>query len=299
MLSIYTTRNLNSARQPHFPKDFMLSMSISTIKKRCTTSFLKYLVAGYIVCAAATSLKALSLHDLEKRPSLKIAGIKILHNGKKIIVGIGDMTEIEKVDALVIPVHEDILGVIISGSISKVLGVDGGCKTYREINNNYQRSLGIGSALLTSVPQNTPLGRNGYQYMVHAIVTDGRVFEPKNNWPQLISNVYQNTLEVIKEKNIHSIIIPFLDPGIGVFGCPENEALQIMMETIVDSLKHDPELKTLQEVILVVWSGTSDAQTKAQEWLSALNTALYGQDKNYTTLVGTSFNPNTKENILT
>lgn len=253
-----------------------------------------------IVCIVfvISPLKALSLYDLEKRPSLKIAGIKILHNGKKIIVGVGDITEIEKVDALVNAANERLLfGSGIAGSIPLALGLHGVTETYREIKRTYTKPAAIGSASLTHVPKKNALSDKGFKYLIHAVAPDCRNLDQESNWPQLLSNAYQNALEATKGKNIESIIISSL--GTGVFGCPEDEALGIMMETIVDSLKHDPQLKTLQEVILVVWSGNRDAEAKAQEWLSALNTAIYGQDKNYKTLVGTSFNPNTKENVLT
>jgi O-acetyl-ADP-ribose deacetylase (regulator of RNase III) len=256
------------------------------------------LASMLLLCTSFGTTQALSLYDLEKRPSLKIAGIKILHNGKKIIVGVGDITQIEKVDALVNAANERLLfGSGIAGSIALALGLDGVTETYREIKKKYTRPAAIGSASLTEVPKKNALSDKGFKYIIHAVAPDCRNLDQENDWPQLLSNAYQNTLKATKGKNIESIIIPSL--GTGIFGCPEDEALDIMMETLVDSLKHDSELKTLQEVILVVWSGNSDAEAQALEWLSALNTAIYGQDKNYTTLVGTSFNPNTKENILT
>lgn len=62
-----------------------------------------------MLCNITISAHALSLYDLEKRPSLIITGIKILHNGTKIIVGIGDITKIEHVDGIVNAAHDRLI----------------------------------------------------------------------------------------------------------------------------------------------------------------------------------------------
>lgn len=239
----------------------------------------------------ANNLTALSLNDLTKRPSLEITSHTLLHNGKKIIIGIGDITKVENVDAIVNAANAQLrFGSGIAGSIALTLGLEGIADNYRQIKKLYPTPVAIGSASRTTVPSTCPLGKTGFKYLIHAVGPDCRNSEQDANWPQLLCNAYEHALGATKKTSIRSIIIPSLSTG--VFGCPQDEALEIMMQALVNSLKHDPELTHLQEIILIVWSGNSNAPDIAAQWLTALNSAVYDNDTEYTTLVGVT-NPNT------
>ncbi len=259
--------------------------------KRLLIIFITSLI---ILHASFSPINALSLHDLEKRPSLKIAGIKTLHNGKKIIIGIGDIEKIEQVDAIVNAANDRLIfGSGIAGSIAAALGKEGVTQVYHEIKAQYAPPVAVGSAPITDVPKHTTLANTGFKYIIHAVGPDCRILHQEAHWQDLLRAAYQNTLAATKAKNITSIIVPPL--GTGIFNCPQDEALSIMMSTIADSLIHDTALKTIQEVILVVWSGREDAEQTAKQWMSALNDAIVNQNSDYKTLLGAT-GPTHKEN---
>lgn len=250
--------------------------------KRLLLIFLTWLS---ILQTSFNPLNALSLHDLEKRPSLQIAGIKILPNGKKIIIGIGNIEKIEQVDAIVNAANDHLIfGSGIAGSIAQALGKEGVKEVYREIKERYALPITVGSAPITDVPDNTNLAHTGFKYILHAVGPDCRIPNQEAQWQDLLRAAYQNTLAATKNKNICSIVVPPLSTGI--FKCPQDEALKVMMNTITEALVHDTELKTLQEVILVVWSGTEDAEQIAERWLIALNNAITNINVNYKPLLG-------------
>lgn len=244
------------------------------------------LLHALLLCTSFNTISALSLHDLEKRPSLKIEGIKILANGTKIIVGIGDIEKIEQVDAIVNAANADLrFGSGIAGSIATALGLDGVAQTYREIKAKYATPVAVGSASITKIPEHTALKKTGFNHLIHAVAPDCRNPWQQAQWQELLRTACTNILKTAKENNISSVIVPSL--GTGIFACPQDEAHGIIAQTLVQALKTDKQLSSLQEIIFVIWPHQPHAQTIAQEWLASIDEAIHKDDASHQTLVGT------------
>lgn len=203
---------------------------------------------------------------------LQVIGERTLPNGKKIIVGVGDVEKIENVDAVVNAANRSLLfGAGVSGAIDKALDRHGAAKEiYDEIKTKYKMPAAVGSATPTHVPANTTLKKRGFKYIIHAVGPDCRVPEQEKEWLILLQNAYQNSLHEATKLNLTSITIPPI--SIGIFQCDYKAALNVMMHTIVRTLLQDKG--SLQEVILVVWSGGQNPPKTALEWLKVLDTAI-------------------------
>lgn len=205
---------------------------------------------------------------------LQVIGERILPNGKKIIVGVGDVEKIENVDAVVHPTNKSLLfGHGVSGAIEQaLLNRKGAVKeVYEGLRIGPSMKVRqVGSATPSKVPAGTTLAQRGFKYIIHAVVPVCRKPEQEQEWQILLGNAYENSLIEATKLNLTSIAIPPL--SIGIFKCDYNTALNVMMGTIVRFLLLDTT--TLQEVILVVWSQDQNPQKIAEVWLAALDAAI-------------------------
>ncbi|MGE0009416.1 MAG: macro domain-containing protein [Candidatus Babeliales bacterium] len=197
-------------------------------------------------------------------------GERILPNGKKIIVGIGDVEKVENVDAVINAANKNLqFGSGVAGAIAAALGAEGVKQVYAEINAKYTTPVNVGSATPTSVPANTLLAQRGFKYIIHAVGPDCRDQEQSKNWQMLLASAYRNALTEAAKLNLKTITVPAL--SIGVFQCDYQTAITIMMGSITQALLQP---SSLEEVLLVVWSGGQNNTATAQNWLAALDKAI-------------------------
>lgn len=81
------------------------------------------------------------------------------------------------------------------------------------------------------------------KYVIHTV---GPIYSGKAQDKIMLENCYRNSLNLAKEKGIHSIAFPAISTG--VYGYPSEEAAPIVMEAIRTWLKENEDYK--MEVIL-------------------------------------------------
>lgn len=203
---------------------------------------------------------------------LQVIGERTLTNGKKIIVGIGNVEMIEGVDAVMNAANTNLqFGSGVAGSIAQALGAQGVQAVYAEYKtNNVKLPVPVGSATPSKVPANTALGQRSFKYIIQAVGPDCRDAQQKNAWQTLLSHAYENSLKEASKLNLVSITIPPL--SIGVFACDYKTALTIMTRSVVEFLLFNKT--SLEEVILVVWQGGKNTEQTANQWLHEIDLAI-------------------------
>lgn len=139
---------------------------------------------------------------------------------QKVSMWRGDITTLE-IDAIVNAANETLLGGGgVDGAIHRAAGAElkaecetlGGCLT--------------GQAKLTG----------GYRlpakYVIHTV-------GPKGEKPDLLRNCYQNSLDIVTEKNLRSVAFPCISTGI--YGYPQEKAAKVALTTVRDFLDKHPD----------------------------------------------------------
>ena len=86
-------------------------------------------------------------------------------------------------------------------------------------------------------------------YVIHTV---GPVYTGAQSDPRYLAECYRNSLWVADENSLESISFPAISTGI--FGYPVEEAAEVAIKTILDTI---PSLSTVSEVRLVLYSETS------------------------------------------
>jgi O-acetyl-ADP-ribose deacetylase (regulator of RNase III) len=152
----------------------------------------------------------------------------------KLEVRQGDITKLE-VDAIVNAANKSLLGGGgVDGAIHRAAGprllaecrTVGGCPT--------------GEARITK----------GYNLSArHVIHTVGPVYSGKPQDSRLLTNCYENSLQLAVENRVASIAFPAI--SCGVYGYPIEDACKIAVDTTCNFLKSHPEL---EKVIFILFS---------------------------------------------
>jgi len=80
--------------------------------------------------------------------------------------------------------------------------------------------------------------------VIHAV---GPRYSGSPKDPDLLSEAYRKSLELCTQNKISSVAFPSISTGI--YGYPVEEASRIALKTVMDYLKHHPEIKLVRFVL--------------------------------------------------
>jgi O-acetyl-ADP-ribose deacetylase len=82
----------------------------------------------------------------------------------------------------------------------------------------------------------------------HVIHTVGPIYRGgQSNEPQLLASTYRRSLEVASDNKLHSVSFPSISTG--AYGYPIEEAAQIALTTVRDTLQTHPEIELVRFVL--------------------------------------------------
>jgi O-acetyl-ADP-ribose deacetylase (regulator of RNase III) len=158
-------------------------------------------------------------------------------NGKALVLLQGDITEMDT-DAIVNAANQNlVLGAGVAGAIR----TKGGPAIQEECNRIGGAPVG-GAAVTTG-------GNLKANYVIHAV--GPRMGEGDED--EKLADATRNSLNLAKEKGLSSIAFPAISTGI--FGFPKNRCAQIMLTTVVETLKN--EETSLEQVVFCLWGEES------------------------------------------
>ena len=154
-------------------------------------------------------------------------------NGKDLVLLQGDITEMET-DAIVNAANQNlVLGAGVAGAIR----TKGGPTIQQECNRIGGAPVG-GAAITTG-------GNLKANYVIHAV--GPRMGEGDEN--EKLADATRNSLNLAEERGLSSIVFPAISTGI--FGFPKDRCAQIMLATVVETLKK--EETSLKAVVFCLW----------------------------------------------
>jgi O-acetyl-ADP-ribose deacetylase (regulator of RNase III) len=157
--------------------------------------------------------------------------------GKDLVLLQGDITEMDT-DAIVNAANQNlVLGAGVAGAIR----TRGGPAIQEECNRI--GGAAVGEAAITTG------GNLKARYVIHAV--GPRMGEGDED--QKLANATRNSLNRANEKGLSSISFPAISTGI--FGFPKERCAEIMLETVVETLKK--EEISLKEVVFCLWGEES------------------------------------------
>ncbi|NLW60416.1 MAG: O-acetyl-ADP-ribose deacetylase [Firmicutes bacterium] len=143
----------------------------------------------------------------------------------------GDITKVE-VDAIVNAANSTLLGGGgVDGAIHRAGGPEilAACKRIRE----QQGGCPTGEAVITTA------GRLPAKYVIHTV---GPVWRGGGqDEPRLLANCYRNSLALAVENAVTTIAFPNISTG--VYRFPKEQAAEIALQTVVEFLKADAQIK--------------------------------------------------------
>lgn len=214
-----------------------------------------------LVIKAAFKIQLNVCKVLTKKSPNEMFAEKLFGNTK---VGLyyGDITE-ETTDAIVNAANVALsAGAGVCGAIHHAAG-DVPFDECKEILKDRKiKRLDVGEAVQTSAGDLEPRIRA----IIHAVGPDFRLKAQKAKGEELLTETYQNSLELAKnDPNLHSISFPSISTGI--FGAPLDVAAPLTLRTIKEFVEKNPN--TFEEVRLVFLPLAKDPKT-APAYESAL-----------------------------
>jgi len=159
----------------------------------------------------------------------------------KIILLKGDITEMTT-DSIVNPANSSLIG---GGGVDGEIHRKGGpkileeCKLIRAV--DWPEGLPTGKAIVTSG------GNLKAKYVIHAV---GPVWQGgSNHEPELLTDAYQNSLELALSRTARTIAFPSISTG--AYGYPIEEACKIALGTVKRFLESKDDL---DEVVFVLFT---------------------------------------------
>jgi O-acetyl-ADP-ribose deacetylase (regulator of RNase III) len=137
------------------------------------------------------------------------------------------------------------------GGVDGAIHRAGGPSLMSELKAKY-KGCPTGSAVITGG------GNLKAKYVIHAV---GPRYSGSPKDPDLLSGAYRKSLELCTQHNISSVAFPSISTGI--YGYPVEEASRIALKTVLDYLKHHPEIKLVRFVLFD--SRTFDVYKKSLE----------------------------------
>jgi O-acetyl-ADP-ribose deacetylase (regulator of RNase III) len=123
------------------------------------------------------------------------------------------------------------------GGVDGAIHRAGGPSIMSELKARY-KGCPTGSAVITSG------GNSKAKYVIHAV---GPRFSGSPKDPELLSGAYRKSLELCTQNKISTIAFPSISTGI--YGYPVEEASRIALNTVMDYLKNNPEIKLVRFVL--------------------------------------------------
>ena len=137
------------------------------------------------------------------------------------------------------------------GGVDGAIHRAGGPSLMSELKAKY-KGCPTGSAVITGG------GNLKAKHVIHAV---GPRYSGSPKDPDLLSGAYRKSLELCTQHNISSVAFPSISTGI--YGYPVEEASRIALKTVLDYLKHHPEIKLVRFVLFD--SRTFDVYKKSLE----------------------------------
>ena len=159
--------------------------------------------------------------------------MKWMINGKALILLQGDITEMDT-DAIVNAANKNlVLGAGVAGAIR----TKGGPAIQEECNRI--GGAAVGGAVITTG------GNLKASYVIHSV--GPRMGEGDED--QKLADATRNSLNLANKKGLSSIAFPAISSGI--FGFPKDRCAQIMLATVVETLKK--EESSVKKVVFCLW----------------------------------------------
>ncbi|MBU5269518.1 MAG: ADP-ribose-binding protein [Clostridium cochlearium] len=164
------------------------------------------------------------------------------NNLDKISIIKGDITK-ENVDAIVNAANSRLLG---GGGVDGAIHSVGGSEILKECKKiiNKIGKLETGKAVITSG------GNLKAKYVIHTV---GPIWRGGNyNEETLLANCYINSLNLALEKGIKTIAFPNISTG--VYGFPQDLAVEIVFNTMKENIGKYKEIKEIKFVCFDDWN---------------------------------------------
>ncbi len=123
------------------------------------------------------------------------------------------------------------------GGVDGAIHRAGGPAIMAELKAKY-RGCPTGSAVITGG------GNLKAKYVLHAV---GPIYSGTPKDAPLLASAYRTCLELCTQHGISSIAFPSISTG--VYGYPVEEASRVAIKTVMDYLKHHPEIKLVRFVL--------------------------------------------------
>ncbi len=147
----------------------------------------------------------------------------------------GDITLQKDIDAIVNAANAELrIGGGVAGAIHRVAGEE------LEKECHHLAPIKPGDAVITkgyNLPNN---------YVIHCLGPIYGIDKPEN---ELLANCYRNALKIADKNKINSIGFPAISTG--AFGYPIEEAAEIALKTIIETI---PKLKYVKKIRFVLYS---------------------------------------------
>ncbi len=189
----------------------------------------------------------ISLLALAVSPPILCSSVEILHGTTRVKVIQGDITQ-QQVEVIVNAANAELKGGAgVCGAIFAAAGRD----QLQKACDLYPAKNGVrcptGQAKIT---QSFNLKKNGVRHIIHAVGPDCRIIKDPVQRKKLLTDAYENSLQLAAGTGCKSIAFPFISSAI--YAYPKELAAQIAIETVKHfALSHK---SSLEEISFVLFS---------------------------------------------